>query len=258
MGGSDTDGLVEGGWMTLMRPRRALAAAGFAAAALLLPSLATGTGGPGEGVSPPTFVVVPPAQTWAGKSYVDLAGDWWRWAAAIPSTLSPVSDRKGFLCQVRQSGNFFFLAQSTGGAPVSRTCTVPAGRAVFFPVITLRCSGRAGDIRLNTCAKDSVNRVNFVQVDVDRQTLMAADFPTGPVDMPFRARSRPVSVSFAARNPFGAASGPTRLVADGFWVLLRPLKPGTTHTIRIRGRVRGGFATSVTYRLRVGPAAGIR
>src|SRR5438067_13108910 len=160
--------LVEGGWMTSMRPRRALAAAGLAAAALALPSLATGTGGPGEGASPPTFVVVPPGQTWAGKSYVDLAGAWWKWAAQIPTTLSPVSDRNGFLCRIGQPGTFFFLAQSAGGAPVTRTCTVPAGRAIFFPVITLRCSARgAGDIRLNTCAKDSVNRVNFVQVDVD-------------------------------------------------------------------------------------------
>ena len=88
--------------------------------------------------------------------------------------------------------------------------------------------------------------------------LMAADFPSGPVNMPFRARSRPLAVTFASKNPFGAASGPARLVADGFWVLLRPLKPGTTHTITIRGRVPGGFTTNVTYKLRVGPAAGIR
>ncbi|MDX6644596.1 MAG: hypothetical protein QOK40_323, partial [Miltoncostaeaceae bacterium] len=101
--------------MTWIRPRRALAAAGLAAAALALPSLASGTGGPGEVPSTATFVVVTPGQTWAGKSYVDLAGDWWRWAAQIPSTLSPVSDRKGFLCRIGQSGSFFFLAQSTGG-----------------------------------------------------------------------------------------------------------------------------------------------
>jgi len=245
--------------MTGMRLRRALAAigGGLAAAALALPSLATGTGGPGEGAGPPTFVVVPPGQTWAGKSYVDLAGQWWNWAARIPSTLNPVSDSKGFLCQIGQAGNFFFLAQSTGGRAVARTCTVPAGKAIFFPVITLRCSGRGiGDVRLNTCAKDSANRINFVQVDVDRQTLMAADFPTGPVNMPFRARSRPLSVDFASKNPFGAASGSARLVADGFWVLLRPLKPGTTHLIHIRGHVPGGFTTNVTYRLKVGSAAG--
>jgi hypothetical protein len=141
---------------------------------------------------------------------------------------------------------------------VRRTCTIPAGRAVFFPIITLRCSGRgAGDARLTACATASVNRVNFVQVDVDRQTVTAADFPRGPVSGPFRMRSNPVLVDFAAKNPFGAPRGRARLVADGFWVLLRPLKPGTTHTIQIRGRVRGGFTTNVTYRIKVGSAAGL-
>jgi hypothetical protein len=199
------------------RPARALAVAGIAAAALTLPAIAAGTGGPGEGLAPPTFVVVPPTQTWAGKSYADLAGEWWRWAAQIPASLNPVADRTGFLCRIGQSGSFFFLAQSGGGPAVRRTCTVPAGRAVFFPVITLRCSGRgAGDARLKACATASVNRVNFVQVDVDRQTLMAADFPRGPVTMPFRTRSNPLLVDFAPKNPFGAPPGRARLVADGF------------------------------------------
>ncbi len=256
--------------MVQIRPLRALAAAALAAAALALPSGAAGTGGYGPGgPPPPTFIVVPPVLTWSGMSYTQLAGAWWRWAARAPATLNPVADRSGFLCKIGQSGSFFFLAQSTGGPPVRRTCDVPAGRAIFFPAITVRCSGKppahaptivesnAADVRLNACAKRSADRINFVQVDVDRQTLMAADFPRGPVVMPFRARSAPVSVEFAPRNPFGAPAGRSRLVGDGFWVLLRPLKPGTTHTVNIRGRVRGGFTTSVTYRLRVGAAAGV-
>jgi hypothetical protein len=257
--------------MVRIRTLRPLAAAALAAAALTLPSGASGTGGYGPGgPPPPTFIVVPPDQTWSGMTYPQLAGAWWSWASRIPSSLSPVADRTGFLCRIGQAGSFFFLAQSTGGPPVRRTCNVPAGKAIFFPAITVRCSGKppaqspgvvggtpADDVRLNACAKRSADRINFVQVDVDRQTLMAADFPRGPVVMPFRARSAPVTVQFTPRNPFGAAAGSARLVADGFWVLLRPLKPGTTHTINIRGRVRGGFATNVTYRLRVGAAAGV-
>lgn len=40
-------------------------------------------------------------------------------------------------------------------------------------------------------------------------------------------------------------------VADGYWIMLRPLSPGP-HTLHFRGAFTG-FATEVTYHLTVGP-----
>jgi len=50
--------------------------------------------------------------------------------------VNPVTDTTGQFCATGQKGAVWFLA-GTFGVPssVSRTCTVPAGQALFFPVI---------------------------------------------------------------------------------------------------------------------------
>lgn len=48
---------------------------------------------------------------------------------------SPVADRTGARCASRQDGDVWFLAGTYGSHRVQRTCTVPFGKTLFFPLI---------------------------------------------------------------------------------------------------------------------------
>ena len=59
---------------------------------------------------------------------------------AIPNTHNPLLDTTGADCQVDQSGKVFFPCRQRPRQTeaVSRTCTVPTGHMLFFPLITLK------------------------------------------------------------------------------------------------------------------------
>jgi hypothetical protein len=69
-----------------------------------------------------------------GKTYGQWAALWWQWALETPASQNPVTDTTGAYCAVNQSGKVWFLAGSFGSGAVSRSCTVPPGTALFFPL----------------------------------------------------------------------------------------------------------------------------
>lgn len=68
-----------------------------------------------------------------GKTYGQWAAAWWQWALSAPTPVNPLVDPVGADCAAGQSGSVWFLAGTFGGA-VTRTCNVPVGRSLFFPV----------------------------------------------------------------------------------------------------------------------------
>jgi len=77
--------------------------------------------------------VFPPTVNPYGTSYDEWADRWWQWVDAIPMSSNPMIDPTGANCAVGQSGPVWFIAGSPGGS-YERSCTVPAGKGVFFPV----------------------------------------------------------------------------------------------------------------------------
>ncbi len=71
----------------------------------------------------------------AGKSYEQWAAKWWQWQESIPLSRNPVYDLNGAYCGVGQHGPVWFLAGTSGGDPVSRSCTIPHNKLIFFPII---------------------------------------------------------------------------------------------------------------------------
>src|SRR5262245_64466360 len=71
--------------------------------------------------------------------YSALSAQWWQWILGIPVGANPGlddgSDQTGRACAVNQSGPVWFLAGTFTGGPVTRVCNVPAGRALFFPLV---------------------------------------------------------------------------------------------------------------------------
>jgi len=79
--------------------------------------------------------VLPRDSTPYGKSYAEWHAAWWKWAFETPADERPVLDETGEFCHVGQSGPVWFLAGTAsfgGSGSVERTCTVPAGKALFF------------------------------------------------------------------------------------------------------------------------------
>ena len=172
----------------------------------------------------------------------------------------PVLDMTGANCGVGQSsGPVFFLAGAATTEPVTRTCTVPAGKVLFFPIINAECSTVEpppfhGDNaqELRTCVAAFVDGVekSTLEVTINRKKVRHLDR--------FRAQSPLFEFIMPAEDNFlglpGVTSGSS--VSDGYWLMVKPLSSGN-HVIHFEGAfVAGpgaGFSQDVTYNLTVTP-----
>jgi hypothetical protein len=84
-------------------------------------------------------------------NYAQLSVKWWQWAYSIPASDNPLSFAKtqdGATCATGQSGDTWFLGglftapgeKFPNGGLVKRTCNVPAGKSIFFPIFNAECS----------------------------------------------------------------------------------------------------------------------
>ena len=66
----------------------------------------------------------------------ELTGEWWQWALSIPASVNPNLVQTGDdTCMIGQRGPIWFLAGVLNGGSAVRTCSVPEGNSLFFPVI---------------------------------------------------------------------------------------------------------------------------
>src|SRR5262245_20854043 len=83
---------------------------------------------------PPVFFA--PTTTPFGKKLREWSAEWWQFVLSIPASENPLLDDTGQKCAVGQRGPVWFLVGTTGG-PVTRACSLPEGKALFFPVLNL-------------------------------------------------------------------------------------------------------------------------
>jgi hypothetical protein len=157
-----------------------------------------------------------------GLSYGQWAVRWWTWLVGIPSNINPATDATGANCAQGQNGPVWFLAGSTTGK-AERSCTIPADKAIFFPIIGSECSYAEypklkTESELGNCAKSQNGQVTLIEAKVDGVSLQSSQMP--------RMQSQLFSVKFPSDNIFGAAAGDSQSVADGYYVFLRPLPVG--------------------------------
>src|SRR5262245_33149353 len=65
----------------------------------------------------------------------ELSAEWWQWTLSIPTSVNPLTDTTGADCMVGQRGATWFLAGAFAGGTFTRTCSIPQGTMLFFPVI---------------------------------------------------------------------------------------------------------------------------
>jgi hypothetical protein len=69
-----------------------------------------------------------------GQTYGRWAAAWWQWVLGIPAAKNPLTDAKGEHCAERQVDTVWFLAGSMEPGTVVRSCDIPAGKSLFFPL----------------------------------------------------------------------------------------------------------------------------
>ncbi len=171
------------------------------------------------------------SSTQAGLSPEDLQSRWWTWALSEPVGTNPVADEDGSDCERNQPSDVWFLA-GTFGTQAKRTCSVPEGVPVAFPLVNLMGEPTDCAIFMNSANGSAV----LDGEEVDSETSLG----------------EAISVQSVALNPVTGTDGRFTTTGCGLWVQLPPLKPGN-HTLTIRGRAQD-FAVDVDYSLTVGAA----
>src|SRR2546426_5108244 len=107
--------------------------------------------------------VLPINSTPYGKTYGQWSAEHWKWTFSLPVDHHPLTDTAD--CSAGQSGPVWFLggtfvSTTEGGVTIGRAtrdCSVPAGKALFFPIINTECSTLEGngttDAELRSCAQ---------------------------------------------------------------------------------------------------------
>jgi hypothetical protein len=187
--------------------------------------------------------VIPPGSHAHGLTYGEWSARWWKWALEQPAALSPLTDTTGANCAVGQSGSVWFLAGTLGSnEAVTRMCIIPPGTTLFFPVANAFYSAEGTFAEMQARAIADVNTATDLSVTVDGKTLTNINS--------YRALSPDFTLNLPADNIFGAPAGEYKpSAADGYYIMLTPLKPGT-HTIQIKARFPASVV-DVTYLITV-------
>jgi hypothetical protein len=197
------------------------------------------------------------------QTYAEWAAAWWKWAISIPASTSPLRDQTGEFAAVGQSesGPVWFLAGTQGGS-AERTVTVPADRALFFPIVNTNWINLPPlgdnpwspeqDLFARGYIGDSIDTATDLLLEIDGKPIQDLE--------DYRIKTSPVMVFMVevpADDIFGyvdmglspGTQGPC--VDDGYYVMLEPLSRGS-HTIHFRATVaQSNFQLEVTYHLTV-------
>jgi hypothetical protein len=185
------------------------------------------------------------------KSYGEWTVKWWQWALGTPRSINPVVDETGKNASVNQPTDVWFLAGKFGDENKSfpqRQCTVPAGRAILFPIIN--CEANPLEYPELKTEEDILDHVSN---DVD--TVVRKEcYVNGKLTPVQRVASDPqiFPVTISKDNSMGVKNGgSTRAAADGYWVFLKPLPKGD-FVIKFAGSCeKGRLNSGASYRLRI-------
>ncbi len=108
---------------------RGLKPALLATAILLLAAALPAPAGTGNAGNPG---ILPPQSHAFGKTYAEWSVNYSQWLYSLPATNSPILDTGD--CSAGQSGPVWFLPSTFGCTTTTRSCTIPAGVALFFPI----------------------------------------------------------------------------------------------------------------------------
>ena len=220
------------------------------------------------------LVVVPMAFGHAGQGSkasdktAELSVAWWKWALSKPVEVNPQigSYKGGPKCDGKPvsptPGNTWFLAGSNTGEKVKRTCTMPVGTKLFFPVVnSVAFPFAPGETKHNQ--RQLVKQfIREVVNDPDFSMSVTVDGKEVKNNRIVRALSPVFSFTLPKDNFFEIPAGKyDDASSNGLWVTLPPLSKGKhkihfeldAPNVDLDPNTPGieGFSQNITYRLKV-------
>lgn len=222
-------------------------------AVLAVPSLVAQNPGP---------KVITPNSVAFGRTYSEWSAGWWQWALSIPASHHPLFDTAD--CSVGQSGPVWFLGGKfcANGAScdftgVVRSCSLPAGKTLYIPVLNAENSAlelndpkaQIADIRASlAAAMDGASDFSF-EIDGAAIPHLKDRFRVQSTATVFTIPDDNLFTAIGEGNFTGGAYFP--VMDDGVYVMLSPL-PAGPHQIHFHGAFpQFNFALDVTYNLTV-------
>jgi hypothetical protein len=209
--------------------------------------------------------IVPPSRRAYGKTYGEWSERFWQWCFGLPVTGHPLYDAVGTDAAVGQSGPVWFLGSTftladVGGGHLvgvaQRTITVPQGKALFFPIL----NGEQNNAefvpppdplytpeQLREMLRAGMDGATNMVCKIDGWTIPGL---SNVLTTPYRAQSPVFSFELPAQDNILQSNGldvsgtVDPVVADGVYLLLRPLPPGF-HKIKFSGDVLGAEGTPI-------------
>jgi hypothetical protein len=176
-----------------------------------------------------------------GTSYEKLAEGFVGWALQGPN--NPILDTDGRYCALGQSGPVWYLGGTFGGAVV-RSCTIPEGKSLFFPVfdgfwVQYPTDPYTSEQQIHAILNDSYfSHICDLWTSIDgREVENVWDY--------FK-QSHEFAMTLGANNigpGYAGTFSPT--VNDGWQIWLTPLSKGK-HVIEFGGTMDCGLATETT------------
>jgi hypothetical protein len=213
-----------------------------------------------DGTAPPATGVVPPSSTVQGRTYSQWSAAQWQWELEQQNVSdSPVVDPNPGTaaqpepvdCTLGQAGPVWFLAGTTflqGYSTAYRSCTVPAGVYLFFPVIDswiddLNCPGMPpftlSGKQLRKVVQQQTDRIEHksMSVTVDGQAVKGlinsnTAYRAAASGFPYTLPANNALSAFCPDDPFPAGTSPPNppgAYADGVYIMLTPLSVGIHH-----------------------------
>lgn len=209
-----------------------------------------------------------------GKTYEQWAATWWQWALAIPKAENPIMEGP---CEGHQMGDVFFLAGNAGGVS-QRSCAIPAGKAVYFPIVNVvnracpeyvdpnvTCEMLTSEQAIDDGASSAMTDNEIaMSLEIDGNAISGLEnrrAHSAKFDDPTPSQADDVFGSICSGpirdNTCNVPVGSARMaVGDGYWIMLKPL-PAGDHEVRFTAKVVVApdqtFEVDVTYDLTVAP-----
>jgi hypothetical protein len=168
-----------------------------------------------------------------GRSWEKWAALWCNWMLSIPKKNNPSLDEKGKYCSTNQNDqNVWFLTGTFGNVhPINRKCSIPEGRAIFFPILVkedslAEDSDLKTELELTKRSRDATNRLIHMEATVDGEKADQLEN--------YRVQSEVFDLTFPEDNVYDVTPGPTRAVCDGYWLFIKPLQVGK-HQLYFKG-----------------------
>jgi hypothetical protein len=197
----------------------------------LVPALKANIPGAGN----PNPKALPPVSSPLGNTYAEWSEKWWLWDFGLPAAINPTAT-PGADCSNGQSGQVWFLF----GGPPTVNCAIPAGKALFIPVVNTECSSLeafpffgATPADRSACAKAWIDNVTDLSATIGGVAIRnLTSYRVQSGDFPFTV---PADNILGVPGPASGLSS-----ADGYYLMLTPLSAGS-HTIHITGTFHNPF-----------------